>query len=137
MILMSSVANVADGGVDDCCCWMEVNRTRASAAGESSVDAVLTGGGGVESGLLLVPLPPLPLAAMPGCLVASVGLMRTGEERVGDRARVAAAAGAWPMKIWRGVRASDESTEGKERKNKNGDNSTLARRGKKTLSESN
>ena len=97
VILMSSVAKVAEGGVDDCCCWMEAILTRASADGESTADAVRTGGGGVESGLLL---PPAPLLAMADGRASARGLaLRAGEERVGDRARVAAAAGAWPMKI--------------------------------------
>ena len=110
---MSSVANVAEGGVDDCCCWMEAILTRASADGESSADAVRTGGGGVESGLLL----PAPLVAMAAAGLASdaEGLaVRTGEERVGDRARVAAAAGAWPMKIGRG----EQKEKGKGEKKK-------------------
>ena len=112
VILMSSVANVAEGGVDDCCCWMEAILTRASADGESSADAVRTGGG-VESGLL--PPPPAPLVAMADGLASAEGLaLRTGEERVGDRARVAAAAGAWPMKIGRG----EQKEKGKGEKKK-------------------
>lgn len=113
VILMSSVAKVAEGGVDDCCCWMEAILTRASADGESSADAVRTGGG-VESGLL--PPPPAPLAAMADGLASAEGLaLRTGE-RVGDRARVAAAAGAWPMKIG-GEAKGKRATRGKRKKN--------------------
>ena len=85
VILMSSVANVADGGVEDCCWWMLSMRTLARADGESSADAVRTGGGVDASGLLLSPAP---LEAM----VEGLAVLRTGEERVGDRARVAAAA---------------------------------------------
>ena len=85
VILMSSVANVADGGVEDCCWWMLSMRTLARADGERSADAVRTGGGVDASGLLL---PPAPLEAM----VEGLAVLRTGEERVGDRARVAAAA---------------------------------------------
>ena len=112
VILMSSVANVAEGGVDDCCCWMDAIRTRASAEGESSADAVRTGGGGVESGLLLPPVAPLLVAMVEdGLTSAAEGLaLREGEERVGDRARVAAA-GAGRMSPGLGE-------EGKQRRKK-------------------